>query len=171
MLFEKLMGIDPETIDYANTRHTVKGISIQGNKILLLKSNRGDYTFPGGGIELGESHEQALKREIIEETGYTCRSIGSNFGRIDLRRTDTFDDTKIYESVTHYYTFETSSIRQEAKLTAKELVFDLKPVWIDIEEALMRNKKYLGDEPRIDFWIHQEIYVLEFLRDHKDSGL
>ena len=40
-------------------------------KILLIKSHkwRGKYVIPGGHIELGERMEDALKREIKEETG------------------------------------------------------------------------------------------------------
>jgi len=41
------------------------------NKILLCKSHKWNnkYVIPGGHIELGEKMEDALKREIFEETG------------------------------------------------------------------------------------------------------
>ena len=41
------------------------------NKILLCRSSRWNnaYVIPGGHIELGEKMEDALKREIMEETG------------------------------------------------------------------------------------------------------
>ena len=51
------------------------------NRILLCKSSKwnNQYVIPGGHIELGEEMEQALKREILEETGldiYDIRLIG-----------------------------------------------------------------------------------------------
>ena len=46
-------------------RNAVRAIisNEQGN-LLLIKSNLGDYKFPGGGIEEGENEKQALIREI-----------------------------------------------------------------------------------------------------------
>lgn len=53
---------------------SVKGILLKDNKILILKrpdyikSRGGTWEFPGGGVNFGESLEEALKREVHEET-------------------------------------------------------------------------------------------------------
>ncbi|MGN7386355.1 NUDIX hydrolase [Sporosarcina sp. SAFN-015] len=47
-------------------------VIIEGDKIVLIKRNRDGeeyYVFPGGGIEKGESPEQATIREAFEELG------------------------------------------------------------------------------------------------------
>lgn len=53
-------------------RPSVYGILIRDEKI-LLSPQRDGYDFPGGGIEVGETIEQALAREFREETGLTVR--------------------------------------------------------------------------------------------------
>ncbi len=49
------------------------GLIRQDNKILLIKKVSGPYDgkldLPGGTIEFGETPEDALKRELLEETG------------------------------------------------------------------------------------------------------
>jgi len=49
-------------------RPSVYGVLIENGKILLSKQWDG-YDFPGGGVNVDETLEEALKREFIEETG------------------------------------------------------------------------------------------------------
>jgi 8-oxo-dGTP pyrophosphatase MutT (NUDIX family) len=51
-------------------RPAAYAITIKGNTVLLVKVGNGHH-LPGGGIELGEFPEQALIREVKEETGYS----------------------------------------------------------------------------------------------------
>jgi 8-oxo-dGTP diphosphatase len=53
-------------------RNSAKALIIRDGKILLTKNKDGNgyfYLFPGGGQEQGETLNEALKRECIEEIG------------------------------------------------------------------------------------------------------
>lgn len=48
---------------------SVKGVLVSDGRVLLLKNERGEWELPGGKLELGETPQQCLAREIEEETG------------------------------------------------------------------------------------------------------
>ncbi|MFK7802333.1 MAG: NUDIX domain-containing protein [Anaerolineae bacterium] len=55
-------------------RPSAYGIVVQDGKIVLLHNrNSSKLSLPGGGIELGESNQEAVERELIEETGLRVR--------------------------------------------------------------------------------------------------
>jgi 8-oxo-dGTP pyrophosphatase MutT (NUDIX family) len=61
-------------------RHRIEVLVMKGGKVLVAKYLRrttGDefYSLPGGGIEHGETEEQAIRRELLEEIGVKVRSI------------------------------------------------------------------------------------------------
>ena len=53
----------------------VYGVFLQEGKLLCIEKTRGPYQhsfdLPGGSQELGEGLTETLKREVLEETGYT----------------------------------------------------------------------------------------------------
>lgn len=53
------------------SRPSVRGIVIREGRVLMIHSVKYDYyKFPGGGIEPGEGHREALCREVREESGF-----------------------------------------------------------------------------------------------------
>jgi 8-oxo-dGTP diphosphatase len=62
-------------------RKGVVGIVVRNGRMLVIRRSRLVvaplvYCFPGGGIEPGESEEEALIREFFEELGVTIRPLG-----------------------------------------------------------------------------------------------
>ncbi len=67
------------------TIERVRAIIIDSSKILLIHRIKKDHSYwviPGGGVEAGENHQQAVKRECFEELGIQVR-----VGRLFLQRT------------------------------------------------------------------------------------
>ena len=66
----------------------VAAVIFDGTKILATKRGSGNmagkWEFPGGKIEPGETHQQALKREIMEELGIIIPLTLSAHNRVRL---------------------------------------------------------------------------------------
>ncbi|MGQ4913028.1 MAG: NUDIX hydrolase [Candidatus Thorarchaeota archaeon] len=82
------------------------GAIVVGRKGILLARRdkdpgKGLWSFPGGGIELGETQEEAVIREVREETGVDCEVL-SLVSTADLITTDSSGAVKFHYLLNHY---------------------------------------------------------------------
>jgi 8-oxo-dGTP diphosphatase len=58
----------------------VGAVVIDGTKVLLVRRGneplKGEWSLPGGALEVGESLQQGVVREVLEETGVTVAPAG-----------------------------------------------------------------------------------------------
>ncbi len=112
-------------------RPSVYGVIIKEGKV-LLSSQWDGWDFPGGGIELGENIDDALAREIKEETGLSAKR-----GRL-LHVQDGFfthPDQHHYHSILMYFTCEdVAGDLSTDGLTAEEKLYVREARWIPLEE-------------------------------------
>lgn len=125
-------------------RVAARGIVRRGDRLLLLLSGtHGDVKFPGGGVEHGETLEQALARELLEECGRTMTSVGPVALTVVESHPDAFGDG-LFTMVSHYLTCAVDEAQSVPELEAYEAELDLHPVWLTLDEAIASGESALA---------------------------
>ncbi len=106
-----------------------RGVIEKDGKYLVVHVKKHDITtFPGGGLEPGETLEECCKREVLEETGIKCNIIAKtvtvNEYFMDCTWTTEFFKCEFVED-----TFETS-------YTEEELDIQMEVEWRTLDELL-----------------------------------
>jgi 8-oxo-dGTP pyrophosphatase MutT (NUDIX family) len=178
MLFnEELYRDDKNLLDFNKSkiilRNAVRAIILRENNILMvLLGKTNEYKFPGGGIEENEEIEEALKREVLEETGCNVIKIIKKIGIITEYGIALEDKNNIFKMISEYYivNIDNSQIDQKLDNYEKELLF--KPCWTEIEIAYKANKKIIDDKHDSTPWIRRETRVLDIInKDIKLNGV
>lgn len=95
-------------------RPSARGIIIGNGKVAMVHSRKYDYyKFPGGGIENGEHKEDALIREVLEETGLcVIRESVKEYGSVRRIQKGTREDIFIQDNY-YYLCSVTDTVRQQ----------------------------------------------------------
>jgi len=165
MEFDVLLGMEKEEIGERTVyrREAVRGVIHEGEEILMVHTLDGDLKFPGGGVEKGECHEETLRREVLEETGYTVQSVGRKIGQVVERRADSMDRNGVFEMISHYYVCEGAVKSGEQNLSDYEIDLDFQPRWVGLSEAWRSNEKLQEEKPGLRTWVKRETMVLSML--------
>lgn len=146
-------------------RRAARGIILKGSRIFLLYTKRyNDYSFPGGGVDLGEDLITGLKRELAEETGAKNIEIISEFGYIDEYRPHYKPEYDLIHMMSYFYICKIDDEFDEVSLEDYEIANGMSAVWIEIEEAIKHNKEVMANqEESMGLSIERETLVLELV--------
>ena len=120
-----------------HTREIVRAVLIDENNNVCLEKLKDDdgfgprdyYETPGGGIKAGESHDDALHREIAEEVGYNCKVL--------CPIADVHDYYNLIgrKNYNHFYLVKRLE-KVEQHLELDEKIRIEKIIWVPVDEAI-----------------------------------
>ena len=86
-------GVKLEITGYLSTEtpptdlvSSVRAIVLKEDRVLVMTNLDSTHIIPGGRVEEGETHEETLQRELLEEAGVEIRA-GPQIGLVHLRHT------------------------------------------------------------------------------------
>lgn len=131
-IFNKDIGLTSNKKDRAyNLKRAARVVLINEKKELALLnvSNEGYHKLPGGGIEKGETIEEAAHREIEEETGYKM-NLDKKIGLIIE-----YSDNNNLMQLSFAYKGSVTE-KSKIKLSENEIKQGLKLEWFTYEDAI-----------------------------------
>ena len=152
----------------------VYGICIENEKLLCIEKTRGPYQhrfdLPGGSQELGEGLTETLKREVLEEIGYTLIRY-SNPRMYDVLVQEEGQDFAVHHIMAFYdivLDFENSqqSLPQEVLDGSND---SANAIWLNVEDItedngsplVLKVKAELGGFPELDMTSYRNWKVKE----------
>ncbi|MFC0131067.1 DNA mismatch repair protein MutT [Massilia eurypsychrophila] len=146
-------------------RQAARAIVLSGREVLLLYTRRyDDYSLPGGGVDANESIEEALRRELGEETGAHDVSIGRFVGYIDEHRPPRKAGYDVLFMRSHCYLCDAATALGKTAPENYEVANGMVPVWIDIATAIQHNEQILFNRPAtMGLSVERETWLLHYI--------
>lgn len=153
-------GSKKQNIKY-DTRKATRAILFNDeNKIAILHvANVGFHTLPGGGLKDTEDVKEALKREVLEETGYEIKEIKELGKIISYRNNDKVIQTDFG------YTAKTFRKIQEPQYSKGEIKDGMTLEWCPLDTAIELLQKEKSSDYAKKYKIFRDLAFLEKVKN------
>jgi 8-oxo-dGTP pyrophosphatase MutT (NUDIX family) len=150
------------------SREAARAVIMKDDRIALVHSITGGfYKFPGGGIEKGETHLDALVRETLEEVG--LRIIPASVRELgmiqELRKN--WDKYEIFDQRSYYYYADVENTLTNQSLDDYEMELGFELVWVELETAYSTNMGLIKSS--VEKFLPREAFVLKYLMEHREK--
>lgn len=144
-------------------REAVRAIIQNGTRLLMIYSSKnGDYKFPGGGVQSGETHGEALKRELLEECGASLSQMSACAGKVVEYDAPIESQVDVFKMTSYYYRCQIDGELGRLDLDDYERDLGFTPVWVGMDTATQINAALIDDPQRpAPRWTKRDLLVLE----------
>lgn len=157
-------------------RLATRAVVRRGDDLLLLRSRGGDYRFPGGGLDVGETVEANVERELLEECGARLRRLDAHVLTV-LEERPAREPGAVFVQESSFYLCEVQDGLVEVDHDLRERTLGLEPCWVQVDAALEANRGRRAErrlrgtpvgadtaqDPDGLAWIERETVALELL--------
>ena len=153
------VGLEPKTDAQFRPRTAARAIVKKKDLIALLHvSKDGYHKLPGGGVDPGESIQEALHREVLEEVGCKIRVLGE-VGEILEHRGQA-------EEIQTSHCFIAEVIEEgEPKFTEKEISEGFELVWVSLDKAIEMIQKEVPTTYSGKFIVKRDLFFLQAAKE------
>ena len=160
-----------DTKDYdlngvAFIRHSARCINIKNGLVAMVHSIKYDYyKFPGGGIEEGESEENAMIRETKEESGLVVipESV-KEYGYVHRIQKSDYDDADYFVQDNYYFLCDVEETIYSQDLDDYEADERFTLEYVEPDKAIYVNRN-VNHGPKDQTMLEREARVLELLKE------
>ena len=144
-------------------RFAVRGVICRDGKYAMQQARDGFYKILGGGIDKGETHEDAVVREVQEESGLiVIRDSIKPVGEVLEVRRDIYEPDIKYICHTYVYTCDVSDEMSHTSMTESEIRDGYHLAWAGAGEILEQNSKCQDKK-----WIARDTKIIEMLQNSR----